>query len=95
MEVEFGTNLTAAAKIADRATPALVRKAGGRMAFIMDLCAADGVNGNDPINLDALAQADDFNFLHDVTGIMRHLDRSTGQLTDHFSPRYSRSGERV
>lgn len=26
-------------------------------------------------------------FLHDVLGINRHIDRNTGQLTDHFLPR--------
>ena len=91
MDIEFGTNLQGAAKIADRADAGIIRKAGGRMAFIMDLCAADGVNGNDPINFDTLAAADEFNFLHDVLGIIQHLDRSTGKLTDHFSPRYSRA----
>jgi hypothetical protein len=33
--------------------------------------------------------ADDFNFLHDVGGINRHLDREHYLLTDHFSPRFS------
>lgn len=90
MEVEFGRNLKAAAKIADRAPADLVTHAGGRMPFIMDLCAADGVNGNPPIDLDALADADQFNFIHDVGGIVRHLDRSTGKIGGCFIPRYAR-----
>jgi hypothetical protein len=89
-EIEFSTNLEAAAKIADRAPTHLVDRSGGRMSFIMDILAADGVNGNDPINLDALAGADDMNFAHDVAGIVRHIDRSTGKLTDCFVPRYAR-----
>ena len=89
-EVNFSRNIEAAAKIADRADAAFVRKAGGRISFMMDLLAADGENGNQPIDLDALAAADDFNFSHDAYGISRHMDRETGKLTDHFLPRYAR-----
>lgn len=55
---------------------------------IMDITAVHA-NGN-PLRLRELAQADAFNFSHDVIGIIRHLDRDTGKLTDHFRPRYSR-----
>lgn len=90
MEVEFGKNIHAAAKIADRADAKLVSQRGGRMSFIMDICAADGVNGNPSIDLDALAEADDFNFTHDVYGICGHLDRETGKLGNCFVPRFAR-----
>ncbi len=40
-----------------------------------------------PLDLPKLLAADDFNFTHDVFGIRRHIDRSTGELTDHFLPR--------
>jgi hypothetical protein len=90
MEIEFSRNIEAASKIADRAPADLVRRAGGRMSFVMDILAADGVNGNDPIALDALSRADDFNFIHDVSGIVRHLDRSTGKLMNCFVPRFAR-----
>lgn len=53
----------------------------------MDITACHA-NGN-PLKLRELAGADDFNFIHDVFGIRRHIDRETGQLGDHFSPRYS------
>lgn len=53
----------------------------------MDLSAAHA-NGN-PLRLDELLEADDFNLLHDVLGIRRHLDRETGKLTGCFSPRFS------
>jgi hypothetical protein len=45
-------------------------------------------NGN-PIRLHDLLEADDFNFAHDVFGIDRHISRETGQLLNHFSPRFS------
>jgi hypothetical protein len=90
MEIEFSRNIEAVSEIADRAPADLVRRAGGRMSFVMDLLAADGVNGNGPIDFDALAKADDFNFIHDVAGIVRHLDRSTGKLVDCFVPRFAR-----
>lgn len=90
MTIEFSTNLEAAAKIADRASAAFVQRVGGRMSFIMDLLAADGQNGNPPIDLDALAAADYFNFAHDAYGISGHMDRSTGKLTDCFLPRFAR-----
>jgi hypothetical protein len=48
-------------------------------------CHANGC----PLDLDRLAQADDFNIAHDVFGISRHLDRETGELTDCFLPRFA------
>lgn len=53
----------------------------------MDVTATHA-SGN-PLRLEALAEADKFSFVHDVFGIARHLDRSTGELTSCFSPRYS------
>lgn len=53
---------------------------------MMDITAAHA-NGC-PLRLQDLAAADDFNFMHDVNGIARHLDRETGQITDHFLPRF-------
>ena len=53
----------------------------------MDITATHA-NGN-PLRLDDLLHADDFNFAHDVFGIRRHIDRNTGQLQDCFVPRFS------
>ena len=52
----------------------------------MDLtaCHANGC----PLRLNDLLTADDFNFVHDVFGIRRNLDRETGKLDKFFSPRF-------
>ncbi|MFZ2949003.1 MAG: hypothetical protein WA003_05920, partial [Desulfuromonadaceae bacterium] len=43
-----------------------------------------------PLDLDKLLAADDSNFLHDVIGIIRHIDRRNGQLINCFLPRFAR-----
>lgn len=53
----------------------------------MDICATH-CNGN-PLRLADLLASDDFNLLHDVSKIARHLDRDTGKLGDFFRPRFS------
>lgn len=60
-----------------------------RLSLMMDLeaCHCNGC----PLDLISLHEvATDFDFLHDVGGIRRHLNRETGQLQDHFRPRYAR-----
>lgn len=53
----------------------------------MDITATH-CNGN-PLRLNDLLAADDFNLLHDVSGISHHLNRDTGKLEGFFSPRFS------
>jgi hypothetical protein len=72
--------------IVDRAMPSF--GAFDRMSLEMDITAVHA-NGNPPC-LTELLLADDFNFSHDVFGIVRHLDRRTGTLGDCFVPRFSR-----
>ena len=77
-------------KIATRAC-SLEAAHGGRARSLMDWqmdVIATHANGN-PLRLADLLEADDFNFMHDVFGICRHLDRSSGKLTGFFSPRFS------
>ena len=51
----------------------------------MDLIA---VHQNDCLlDFEKLLQADGFNFLHDIYGIGRHIDRQSGMLDNHFLPR--------
>jgi Family of unknown function (DUF6874) len=75
--------------IADRAEK-LGQKFGRpmmRSAIILDLVIA---HRQCPLDLLKLLDADDGNFSHDVFGIMRHLDRETGELRDCFIPRFAR-----
>lgn len=94
-EVSFDVNGTDAAlirKIAKR-TLAIYEALGApkrfknKIAIEMDIAACHA-NGN-PLNLEKLLAADDFNFEHDVFGIRDTIDRETGKLTCFFSPRCS------
>lgn len=42
-----------------------------------------------PLRLADLATADDFNFSHDVVGMIRHIDTNTGRLRNCFVPRFA------
>lgn len=68
---------------------AMAHKHGNRldqMSLHMDLSAT---HAKVPLRLQELLEADDSNFAHDVFGIMRHMDRSTGLLGDCFVPRFA------
>lgn len=52
----------------------------------MDLLATHA-NGC-PMDFVRLSEADDFNLMHDVIGINRHLNRDTGELMNCFLPRF-------
>lgn len=45
-------------------------------------------NGN-KLDLPRLLAADDFNFTHDIYGMLRHVNRRTGKLEHCFVPRFS------
>ena len=76
-------------KVVERAEQRAVEQGAAldRMTTIMDIEHAD-----DQFNLDlaALLVADNFNFTHDVFGIINHIDRRTGLVGDCFVPRYAR-----
>lgn len=57
------------------------------MDMLMDITAVH-LNGN-PLRLDDMLKADEFNFGHDLFGIRKHIDRRTGELLHFFSPRFS------
>jgi hypothetical protein len=61
-----------------------------RISLILDLLAADGRNGNAPLDWSALLSYPDFDFFHDVAGIHRHMNRDTGELMNCFVPRCAR-----
>jgi len=76
--------------IARRARDLLLDMRVDRPAMDIDMdIVATHCNGN-PLRLQDLLGADDFNLLHDVSGIARHLNRQTGKLENHFSPRFSK-----
>jgi hypothetical protein len=92
MTINFGTDrktYEVIIKIARRAV-AMAADAGEdykQQDAVMDITA---VHLNDcPLRLEALSEADNFNFAHDVFGIRRHLNRETGKLENFFSPRFS------
>jgi hypothetical protein len=88
-------NLALIEQIVDR-HEALCQRAGNqflgdeRLSLTMDLCTANGVNGNRPLDLERLYAADDFNFAHDIVGIQNHMDRTTGKISNRFLPRFTR-----
>ena len=56
----------------------------------MDITAAH-ISGC-PLKLEELKNAEPGDFLHDVFGIIRNIDRETGLLQNCFRPRYSKGG---
>lgn len=45
---------------------------------------------SNPLDLKRLLGADDFNFMHDISGINKHLSHETFELTGFFVPRFSK-----
>lgn len=77
-------------KIVERAytvAGSLRAQAPDRLTLTMDLTATHA-NGS-PLKLAELLNADCTDFIHDVWGIMHHIDRETGQLGNCFLPRFS------
>ena len=86
---------------ASDADPALIMKIGMRalkiykaygietdlIEILMDVAACH-LNGN-PLLLRDMLEADEFNFMHDILGIARHINRKNGHLENCFSPRFS------
>lgn len=73
--------------IVDRITALHPDSFSDRKSLEMDItaCHANGCK----LRLSELAEADEFNLIHDVGGIRQSMDRSTGKLRGHFLPRYS------
>lgn len=75
--------------IAERATPIYQRLREDRplWTLIMDLSACHS-NGC-PLHLSRLLDANELDFVHDIVGIHRHINRKTGQLEGAFLPRFA------
>ena len=80
-------------KVVDRAWKMTLALLGGRapsfsradLSMDITACHANGT----PLRLADLLEADAANFSHDVFGILRHINRETGQLEDSFVPRFA------
>lgn len=57
----------------------------GSIMMDIDACHSNGC----PLQLQKLLEASRLDFIHDVLGIHRHIDRTTGKLQDCFLPRYN------
>ena len=75
-------------QIAERLIADLPDMEYNRQELVMDFDAAYTSSG--PFNLTRLLESPDTDFLHDVYGIRRHIDRETGELTGCFMPRCGR-----
>ena len=59
-----------------------------KISTLMDL---ESAHLDIPLDLKKLLNSDEFNFMHDITGIDRHMDRTSfpGKLINCFVPRCS------
>ena len=60
-----------------------------QMDMLLDLEAVN--SSGDGLDFEKLIKFDDFNFLHDILGIRKHINRETGELEDCFLPRCSKT----
>lgn len=81
-------------KLEDTLIWRIARRAGQDLSnervidIAMDITAAH-LNGC-PLDLERLLKADAIDFAHDVFGIGKNLDRSTGKLVGGFLPRFAK-----
>ena len=92
MEIRWDVNKKDAkliAKITDRAAAIFARHDApfDHTQFAMDITAAHR-NGC-PLKLSALLASEPFDFNHDIEGIQRHIDRTTGRIAGGFLPRFA------
>jgi hypothetical protein len=73
--------------IVDRAIRDYPDAFNDRLEITMDLTATH-LNGC-PLDLPALLAGPGLDFGHDLAGIRRHIDRTTGALGDCFWPRFA------
>ncbi len=57
-----------------------------RLTLFMDIEAVHNTIG---LDLTTLLIADEGNFMHDITGIYKHMNRETKELKDGFVPRFA------
>lgn len=79
----MGQKLETEREVLDRAVELGLITKKDKITLAMDLEAAN-------VDMSVLLMFTDNNFIHDVMGTMRHIDRRTGELTDCFLPRSSK-----
>ena len=79
LNIKDPVNYPTILKIATRAEKLLGL---AKIHFVLDIQAVKA-----DMDWERLLEADDFNFIHDMAGINKHLDHDTGELTN-FIPRY-------
>ena len=57
-----------------------------KITILMDL---EAVHNRNPLSLQEFLDADNFNFAHDITGILLNMNRDTGKLKNRFLPRFT------
>jgi len=57
------------------------------LSVLMNLQAANGVNGNPRLDLEKLIGFDDTDFWHDMAGVARHMNRETRKIEGPFRAR--------
>jgi len=73
--------------IVDRLDSITKGRMPNRLGLMMDLnaCYSNGC----PLDLAGLLASNQIDFIHDIYGISRHINRDTGQLENGFTPRYA------
>lgn len=59
------------------------------MVMDLDACHSNGC----PLDFQKLLEAPDFDFIHDVLGIRRHINHRTGEIENCFLPRCAKQGD--
>ena len=82
--LQYANDMNLISQIADRArsTHPHLQK----MSLVMDI---DFVNQVNPLRLKDLLEADEFNFWHDVYGIMQNFNRESKRLENCCLPRFT------
>lgn len=69
----------------------MAKEHGARYAHLDAVMDIEHAHKQHPLDLAELLRADDGNFAHDVFGIRRHMDRTTGKISGCFLPRFARA----
>lgn len=96
MSIKFdatATELDLMTSIAYRADREIFRPLGIEQSLRVTTMDLDACHSNGcPLDLEGLLHAPASDFGHDIAGIRRHIDRTTGKLQDCFLPRCAKGG---